>query len=124
MHIEHLEKGLSYTNRDFLILARKIGKMATYCNIIKNDASVIRVEAERRQTKKEQDAVKVMITVELPHAVLRAESRRSLAMEAVDRCVEKLEPRLKKYKELHTRRGRANAENRRSARRKQGELAA
>jgi ribosomal subunit interface protein len=101
MHIEHFEKGIRYSDRELLLLARKLGKMATYCSRLKDEASVIRVEAERRPTKKAQDEVKVMITVELPRKVLRAESRKGTVVEAVDRCVEKLEPQLLKYKEVH-----------------------
>lgn len=106
MHIEHFEKGVRYTDQELLILARKLGKMATYCRRLKDEASVIRIEAERRETKKESDMVKVMITVELPKKVMRAESRKASVIEAVDRAVEKLEPQLLKYKELHTRVGR------------------
>lgn len=106
MHIEHFEKGLRYTDSELILLARKIGKMATICRRLKDESSVIRVEAERRATKKANDEVKVMITIELPKKILRAESRKSTVIEAVDRCVEKLEPQLQKFKELHTRKGR------------------
>jgi len=106
MHIEHFEKGLRYTDEELLLLARKIGKMATYCRRLKDASSVIRVEAERRPTKKVSDEVKVMITVELPRKILRAESRKATVVEAIDRCVEKLEPQLLRFKELHTKKGR------------------
>ena len=106
MHIEHFGKGVRYTAKDLETIARKLGKMATYCSRLKDESSVIRVEAERRETKKESDEVKVMLTVELPKKILRAESRKSSAIEALDRAVEKLEPQLIKYKELHTRKGR------------------
>lgn len=102
MNIEHFEKGVTYNDRELLILARKVGKLATYCKRVKDEASMIRVEAEWRETKKKQDQVKVMVTLELPHAVLRAESRRSYVIDALDRCIEKLEPQVKRYKELHT----------------------
>lgn len=106
MHIEHFEKGVRYTDQDLLVLARKLGKMATYCRRLKDESSVIRVEAERRPTKKAADEIKVMITVELPQKILRAESRKKSVVEAMDRAVEKLEPQLIKYKELHTKKGR------------------
>jgi ribosomal subunit interface protein len=106
MHIEHFEKGVRYTDQDLLILARKLGKLATYCRRLKDEASVIRVETERRETKKQSDTVKVMITIELPRKLLRAESRKASVIEAFDRAVEKIEPQLLKYKELHTRKGR------------------
>jgi len=106
MHIEHFEKGIRYNDKELLVLARRIGKMATYCSRLKDESSVIRVEAERRESKKANDEVKVMITITLPQKVLRAESRKKTATEAVDRAVEKLEPQLIKYKELHSRKGR------------------
>lgn len=107
MNIQHFEKGLSYSDRELLILAKKIGKLATYCKKLKDVDSVIRVEAERRATKKDRDQVKVMITVELPRKVLRAESRRNRVAEAIDRAMEKLEPQIKRYKEEQTGRERA-----------------
>ena len=116
MRVEHFEKGLSYNDRELLVLARKIGRLATYCKRLKNADSAIRVEAERRETKKERDQVKVMINVELPRRVLRAESRRQDVIDAVDRCIEKLEPQLKRYKETNTGRGRARLQLRRKRR--------
>ncbi len=109
MNVQHFEKGLHYNDKDLMILARKIGKLATYCKRLKNEDSMIRVEAEKRDTKKDRDQVKVMITVELPGADLRAESRRPRPLDALDRAIEKLEPQLKRYKELHTGRGRVQA---------------
>jgi len=108
MRIQHFEKDVHYNDKELLLLARKIGKLATYCKRLKDEASFIRVEAERRTTQKDRDAVKVMITVELPGKVLRAESRRAGVMDAIDRCIEKLAPQLKRYKELHTARDRAH----------------
>lgn len=100
MHIEHFEKGVRYTDHEFLILARKIGKLATYCERLKNDDSRIRVEAMSRTTKKKEDHIKVLVSIYLPKKTLHAESRHPTAIEAIDRCVEKLEPQIKRYKEL------------------------
>lgn len=107
MRLEHYEKGIQYTADDLLLVARKMGKLATYCGRLKDEASVIRVEAEKRETKKASDEIKVMITIELPQKLLRAESRKSTLREAIDRCSEKLEPQLVKYKEMRTGKGRA-----------------
>lgn len=108
MNVQHFEKGLHYSDKDLMILAKKIGKLATYCKRLKNEDSMIRVEAEKRDTKKDRDQVKVMITVELPGTDLRAESRRPRALDALDRAIEKLEPQLKRYKEKHSGRNRAH----------------
>ncbi len=102
MNIQHFEKGFHYTPRELVIVARKLGKIATYCKRVKDASSSIRVDAERRGTKKQNDQIKVMITVELPKKVLRAESRRLDVVEAIDRCIEKLEPQVKRYKEINT----------------------
>ncbi len=110
MNIHHFEKGLSYSDRELAILARKIGKLVTYCKKLKDADSAIRVEAEKRPTKKDRDQVKVMITVELPKKILRAESRRNKVIEAIDRAMEKLEPQLKRYKEENSGRGKARRE--------------
>ncbi len=112
MNVQHFEKGLHYSDQEFLVMARKIGKLATYCERIKDESSFIRIEAEKRETKKDRDQVKVMISVELPGKKLRAESRRNKVLEAIDRCVEKLEPQIKKYKEMHTGKDRAHREKR------------
>lgn len=115
MNVQHFEKGLHYNDQDLLLLARRIGKLATYCNRLKNADSMIRVEAERRSTKKRNDQVKVTITVELPGKHLQAESRRVRAIEAVDRCIEKLSPQIKRYKESQTGRERAHRQSRLAA---------
>lgn len=107
MNIQHFEKGLHYSDKELLVVAKKLGKMATYCRRLKDEASMIRVEAEKRETKKAQDGVKVMITVELPKKMMRSESRKENIMEAFDRAIEKLEPQLIKYKEMRTRKQRA-----------------
>ncbi len=105
MHIQHYEKNFHYTDTELLMIARKIGKLATYCKRVKDESSLIRIDAERRNTKKDRDQIKVSMTLELPGKELRAESRRDDAVEAVDRCIEKLEPQVKKYKDLRTRSG-------------------
>lgn len=106
MHIEHFEKGIRYTDRDFLLLARKIGKLATYCERLKNDDSCIRVEAVSRTTKKEEDHVKVLVSIYLPKKTLHAESRHPTALEALDRCIEKIAPQIKRYKEQRAQKNR------------------
>jgi len=100
MNIQHFEKGLQYSDRQLMQIARKLGKLATYCKRVKDESSAIRVEAEQRSTKKERDSMKVTVTVELPGKTLRAESRRPNPVEGVDRCIEKLEPQIKRYKEM------------------------
>lgn len=105
MRILHFEKGLSYSDKELLLMARKIGKLATYCRRLKDEDSFIRVEAERRDTKKDRDSVKVMVEVVLPKKALRAESRRDEVIEALDRCIDKLEPQLLKYKDMKLDRG-------------------
>lgn len=100
MNIQHFEKNFAFTGKELPTVARKIGKIATYCKRVKDAASAIRVEVERQVTKKERDQIMVMITVELPEKVLRAESRKQDVIDALDRCIEKLEPQLKRYKEM------------------------
>ncbi|MDD4287522.1 MAG: ribosome-associated translation inhibitor RaiA [Candidatus Peribacteraceae bacterium] len=99
MNIQHFEKNFSFTGRELPTVARKIGKIATYCKRVKDAASAIRLEVERQKTRKERDQIMVIVTVELPEKVLRAESRKPDMIEALDRCIEKLEPQLKRYKE-------------------------
>ena len=115
MRIKHFEKGFHFSDRDLLAIARKLGKLATYCKSIKGESSSIRVDSEYRKTEKRRDQMKVMITIDLPRKTLRAESRRPEVAEAVDRCIEKLVPQVKKYKELHSGKGRMQRAKRRSA---------
>lgn len=117
MHVEHYEKGVRYNDQDLILLAKKIGRLATYCRFLKDEGSKIRVESVQRDTKKDRDQVKVMVTVYLPKEILRAESRKFAALDALDSCVEKLEEEIKRYKEMHTGRGRA-----RQARRKRKDV--
>lgn len=101
MHIVHYEKGYFYTTRELLLLARKVGRLARYCQKMKDEGSLITVETISRDTKKRQDSVKVVIMVTLPKKTLRAESRRPQALDAIDRCIEKLESPIEKYKAKH-----------------------
>jgi ribosomal subunit interface protein len=114
MQIEHFEKGVRYTDKELLQVARRIGKMATYCSRLKDESSIIRVEAEHLPTKKQADEVHVMITVALPQKTFRSESRKAAILEAFDRAVEKLEPQLIEYKERRLGKGKARTAARRS----------
>lgn len=101
MRIVHYEKGYTYADRERLLLAKKIGRLARYCERIKDEGSLITVETHCRDTKKQRDSVKVAIMIRLPEKSLRAESRRPRALDAADRCTEKLESQIEKYKEMH-----------------------
>lgn len=105
MNVQHFEKGIVYTDKQLIMIARKVGKLATYCRRVKDESSSIRVEAELRDTKKSRDQVMVMVNVNLPHKVLRAESLKADPIEALDRCIDKLEPQIEKYKLHHMSRG-------------------
>ncbi len=102
MHVEHIERGVRYNDQELILLAKKIGKLATICKYVKEEGSVIKVEAERRDTKKDRDQVKVTIIVKLPHKTLCADSRKFTPLDAVDSCIEKLKPQLEKYKDMHS----------------------
>ena len=114
MNIQHFEKNFHYNDQELLLVAKKIGKMATICKRVKDEASVIRVDVEKRETKKERDQLKITVTVELPGKVMRAESRRPDVVEGVDRCIEKIQPQLVKYKEMHTAKGKAQKARKRA----------
>lgn len=101
LHVTHLEKGYTFTDNERKLLAKKVGRLARYCSRIQDESSEIRVETIERDTKKERDSVKVMITLILPKKTLRAESRKAEALEAVDSCCEKLEGQIELYKERH-----------------------
>ena len=106
MHILHYEKGYSYTARELLLLAKKVGRLARYCERLKDEGSLMTVETLSRDTKKQRDHVKVVVMITLPKRTLRAESRRPHALDAIDRCIEKLESQIEKYKEMHGSRAR------------------
>ena len=112
MNISHYEKGFALNDRDLLAIAKRIGKLATYCKRLKDEDSGIRVDTELRPTKKSRDQFKMSVTIELPNKTLRAESRKETILDCIERCIEKLEPQVKKYKELHgggMKRGRGKA---------------
>jgi ribosome-associated translation inhibitor RaiA len=102
MHVLHYEHGLTYTTSELLLLARKLGKLGTYCQRLKDDASHLRLEAEAHDSAKAKDRTIVKLTVTLPKATLHAEANGAKALDAVDRCLAKMLPQLKRYKEMHT----------------------
>lgn len=112
MNVQHFEKGIVYTDKQLVMIARKIGKLATYCRKLKDEASTIRVEADRRETKKQRDSIHVIVNVALPGKTLSAECLKNDPIEALDRCIEKLEPQIMKYKERHLGRGLGRASHR------------
>ena len=57
MHVEHFEKASATAIRTLILLAKKIGKLATHCKRLKDEGSSIRVEAEREDTKKPMTGV-------------------------------------------------------------------
>lgn len=99
MRMLHYEKNFHYSDRELLLAARKLGKLATYCKRLKNEDSTIKVEVEKRETKKTSDEIKVTIIIELPGKTLVADSRKATFIEAFDRCEEKLATQVVKYKE-------------------------
>ncbi len=121
MHVEHFEKNVRYNDGELILLAKKIGKLATYCRFLKDEGSSIRVEAEKRDTKKDRDQVKVMVTVRLPKKKFYVESRKYMPLEALDSCIEKLEGQIIKYKDMHSGKTRAHMAARKA---KRAELAA
>lgn len=102
LKVTHFEKGYTYTAREFLMAAKKVGRLSRYCKKLMDESSLIKVETVSRDTKKQRDSVKVTITIRLPKKMLRAESRKPKALEAIDRCLEKLERQIEKYKEMHS----------------------
>ena len=114
LRVTHYEKGYIYTASELMMVAKKIGRLSRYCKRMMDESSLMRVETVSRDTKKRRDSVKVVMTIILPHKTLRAESRKSKALDAIDRCCEKLESQLERYKETHA----GGKEQRRKARRK------
>ena len=104
MHVSHHEKGFQYTDKDFLRIVKRVGKLATYCKRVKDDGSMIRIDAERRDgTQKARDQYKVSVTINLPNQTIRAESRKETVREAADRAIAKVTAPLKRYKEQYKR---------------------
>lgn len=99
MKIIHYEKNFHYTDAEMLYTAKRIGKLATYCKRLKDESSSITIEVEVQDTIKAKDALVVVVIIELPGAVLKADSRKATLLEAMDRAVEKLEVQVRKYKE-------------------------
>ncbi len=112
MNVQHFEKGVLYTDKQLVLIARKIGKLATYCRKLKDEASSIRIEARRNDTKKDRDRVRVIVNVTLPRKVLHAECLKDDPVEALDRCTEKLEHQIERYKAQHMRQGLGRATHR------------
>ena len=103
MNTKITTKGMHLTNEELIKVAKKVGKLSKYCKRVKDDSSIIDVNAEKRGTKKEQDNIKVTISVTLPKTdVLIADSRKDNAIEATDRAIAKLVTQVKKYKEKHS----------------------
>ncbi len=102
MNIQHHEVGFKLTDEERMHMAEKLGHLAHYCKYMMDESTKIFVSSELRDTEKAKDRMKVSITIEFHDHTERADSRREMLLASFDRCIEKLEPQVKRYKDKHS----------------------
>jgi ribosomal subunit interface protein len=76
----------------------KIGKLAKFADPISSEASEIKIEISFEDSKNPEQAYNCILTLFVPHDVLRAESRKESLDSSVDEVIEKIKSQIEYYK--------------------------
>lgn len=80
------------------LIEAKVSHLADLAERIKDESSEIRVDLSHHQSRAAEDAYECHLTLFVPHAKMRAESRAESLENVVDQVIEKMKPQIEKYK--------------------------
>lgn len=87
---------LSDNQKDYI--NEKITNLGKYESRVADEATVIKVDVEKRKVRSGDQKITSQITLYVPHAVIRAEVHGINIEETVDLAVEKLKKQIERYK--------------------------
>ncbi len=93
---------LSDDQKDYI--GKKINHLKHLGERVNDESTQVRVDVETNNLKNSDRNISLQITMFLPQALIRAESRAVSAEEAIDLAVEKMEKQLERYKNKSHRR--------------------
>lgn len=98
MQIKIYTKNLELDARQKTMMEGKISNITHLAHRIQDESSVIQVDLAYEEVKAAEDAYVCALSLFIPHATLRAETRGESLENALDAAVEKLKPQIEKYK--------------------------
>lgn len=98
MEIKIKSQHLNLSDRQKDLIQAKVEKLSRLSNRLDDESSEFRVEVKHEKSRKASDAYVCQITIFVPSAVIRAETRNETIENAVDECIGKLKVQIERYK--------------------------
>lgn len=105
VQIRSKDLNLSEIQKDYI--QSKVDKLATFAERIKDESSEIRVEIEQSKSKNLDQKYVCQITMFVPGAVLRAETKEETVEAVIDSAEQKLIAQIERYKSKQNRRNKS-----------------
>ncbi len=107
MQVQIRSKDLKLTEAQKDYVQSKVDKLANYAERIRDESSEIRVEIEQSKSKNLDEKYVCQITMFVPGAVLRAETKESTVEAVADSAEQKLITQIERYKSKQSRRNKS-----------------
>lgn len=107
MQVQIRSKDLNLTDAQKDYVQSKVDKLANYAERIRDESSEIRVEIEQSKSKNLDEKYVCQITMFVPGAVLRAETKESTVEAVADSTEQKLITQIERYKSKQNRRNKS-----------------
>lgn len=107
MQVQIRSKDLDLTDAQKDYVQSKVDKLANYAERIRDESSEIRVEIEQSKSKNLDEKYVCQITMFVPGAVLRAETKESTVEAVADSAEQKLIAQIERYKSKQNRRNKS-----------------
>jgi len=92
LHCQLTDEQKSYTEE-------KIAKATKFAQRAQDESAIIEAAVSEQSTKSEDQRFKAEITIQIPHAIIRAEKQAATVQAAVDEASEKIGRQISRYKE-------------------------
>jgi len=98
MQIQITSTSITLTDSQKDYINEKIEHLSKYEDRISDEATIIKVDVEKRKVRSGDQRITTQITMYVPHAVIRAEVHGQNVDETVDLAIEKLKKQIETYK--------------------------
>ena len=98
MQIQISSTSITLTESQKDYISEKIANLGKYEDRIADEATMIKVDVEKRKVRSGDQRITTQITMYVPHAVIRAEVHGLNVDETVDLAMEKLKKQIERYK--------------------------
>ncbi|MBU1018217.1 ribosome-associated translation inhibitor RaiA [Patescibacteria group bacterium] len=98
MQIKIKSQNLNLNDEQKALIESKVEKLKNLADRLDDESAEFRVEVRHEKARKAEDAYVCQLTIFVPNAVLRAESREESIENAVDDCLDKIYKPIERYK--------------------------